>query len=99
MPHRTHQQLQQEIHEAQLLVQIGSEYIHYKYPNKRYRVLDIGIQEATEKVCVIYCDTTMSDIHFVRDLDSWLEIVELEGKKVNRFTVEQVNSMINNHDH
>jgi hypothetical protein len=85
MPHRTHSVLKQEIAKAKELVQIGSQYIHYRYPKKRYHVLDIGIQEESEKVCIIYCDTNMPDIHFVRDLDSWLEQVEYNGSQIDRF--------------
>lgn len=73
MPHRSHDELRQELMHAHASVTTGREYIHYKYPERRYRVIDIGIQEESEKVCVIYCDSRSPDIHFVRDLDSWLE--------------------------
>ncbi len=73
MSHRPYSELQQEKASAGEIVLIGRKYIHHKYPERRYQVVDIGIQEASDKVCVIYCDTNMPDIHFVRDLDSWLE--------------------------
>jgi hypothetical protein len=71
MSHRPPTELQNKLDQAKTEVAIGSLYIHHKYPSKRYLVIDIGIQEANEKVCVIYCDTTMPTIHFVRDLGSW----------------------------
>lgn len=89
MPHRTHSELQSDISRAKELVMIGCEYIHYKYPGKRYKVLDVGIQEDSEAICVIYCDTNMPDIHFVRNLDSWLEQVEYGGQVVPRFVLDK----------
>lgn len=85
MTHIPHEELIKKIKESAKLVEIGNEFTHYKYPERIYQVIDIGIQEATENVCVIYCDKKSPDIHFVRDLDSWLETIEFEGALVPRF--------------
>lgn len=65
---------------------IGGIYRHYKYPERQYFVEKIAIQESTQKVCIIYKDiASLAAPSFVRDLDSWLEHVVWEGKKVPRF--------------
>lgn len=88
MTHLAHSELRENIGYAARQVAVGGIYIHYKYPDKRYRILGFGIQEENEKVCVIYCDTSAPDVHFVRDLDSWVQEVKSGGKKINRFTLE-----------
>jgi hypothetical protein len=79
------------VSEASKKVVIGGVYKHFKYPDREYYVENLAIQEATEKVCVIYKDISqLSTPSFVRDLDSWLETVEWEGKKVPRFVLTPV---------
>lgn len=86
MAHISHDELNKRLAEAGELVVIGGVYRHYKYPEREYFVEKLAIQEATEKVCVIYKDiAAISAPSFVRDLDSWLETVEWEGKMVPRF--------------
>ena len=70
-----------------MLVRVGAIYRHYKFPTRDYMVLNLAIQEATEKVCVIYQDMHEPDAPpFVRDLDSWLSTVEWEGSVAPRFS-------------
>lgn len=71
--------------DAQQQVEVGAIYSHYRNPKLQYKVIDIGIQEATEKACVIYKALYADEVVWVRDLDVWLEPVEHEGKKVPRF--------------
>jgi hypothetical protein len=86
MPHVTHEELNKRIAEAGKQVKLGGLYRHYKFPDRDYLVEKICIQEESEKVCIIYRNTRESDApSFVRDLDSWLETVEWEGKIVPRF--------------
>ena len=88
MPHISHEELNKKIEEAAKLVVIGGVYRHYKYPERKYFVEKICIQEATLKVCILYKDiAALSAPSFVRDLDSWLETVEWEGKSVPRFVL------------
>lgn len=86
MAHVGHEELNKRIAAANKLVTIGAIYKHYKYPDRDYFVEKIVIQEATLKVAVLYRDVASSIApSFVRDLDSWLEIVEWQGQVVPRF--------------
>jgi len=83
---KSHQQLTEELKEAKKLVVIGGRYSHYKHPENTYKIVGLGIQESTDKICVFYHPEYMDDkITFVRDLDNWLETPEMNGTKVERF--------------
>lgn len=87
MTHISHHLLNKKLAEAKNTVQVGCYYQHYKYPDRKYKVILLAVQEATEKVCVIYQDVAHDNAPpFVRDLDSWLEIVEWQGAKIPRFS-------------
>jgi hypothetical protein len=73
MPHKSHEELEMELGIAKTHVRVGGIYSHYKNPSRLYKVTAIGIQEATDKLCVIYQDATNEKLIFVRDLDLWLE--------------------------
>lgn len=73
MPHRSHEELEKNLSLAEMQVKVGGIYAHYKNPEHKVRVIRLGIQEATEKICVIYQDVANERLIFVRDLDSWLE--------------------------
>lgn len=87
-PHLPHDELNTQLTVAATLVTVGAIYRHYKYPDRKYKVIMLAVQEATEKICVIYQDVAHDNSPaFVRDLDSWLEIVEWKGEIVPRFTL------------
>ena len=73
MHHKGHQAIERELETAKLLVKINGVYSHYKNPSHLVRVVAIGTQEATDKLCVIYRDEANKNLIFVRDLDIWLE--------------------------
>lgn len=86
MSHVSHDELNKRIKKTEALVIVGATYKHYKYPERNYLVEKIAIQEASEKICVIYHDSSVPDSpSFVRDLDSWLETFEWNGTIVPRF--------------
>jgi len=86
MTHVGHDELNKRIAAASELVTIGAIYKHYKYPDRDYKVLGYVIQEASEKVAIIYRNIKENDApQFARDLDSWLESVEWQGSIVPRF--------------
>ncbi len=88
MTHLSHEELNKKIAEAGKLVVIGGIYRHYKYPERKYFVEKLAVQESTLKICVVYKDMeALSAPSFIRDLDSWLENVEWEGKSVPRFVL------------
>lgn len=73
-------------------IKIGNTYAHYKDPTKQYTVLHLAIQEATEKVCLVYQAQYGEKLIFVRDVDNWLEIIDHNGQKVPRFKQISPNS-------
>ena len=82
---KTHEELQQELNEAEKLVKIGGIYAHYKTPKNLYKVIAFGTQEATNKICVIYQAEYGKKLIFVRDVDTWLDKPVVNGKKIPRF--------------
>jgi hypothetical protein len=89
MSHTSLTEIQSKRAQTQQMVEIGGHYYHHRNPQLLYKVIDIGIQEATEKVCVIYKALYGDGIIWVRDLDSWLAEAEHNGKKVPRFQKAQ----------
>lgn len=88
MSQLSHDKLNEMVSAASKQVVIGGVYKHYKYPEREYFVEKLAIQESNLKVCVIYKDiSSLSAPSFVRDLDSWLQNVEWEGKTVPRFVL------------
>lgn len=73
MSHKNHQTLEKELKIAKKRVKIGGIYSHYKNPKHLVKVITIGTQEATDKLCVIYQEVSNENLIFVRDLDVWLE--------------------------
>lgn len=82
---KTQKILQKELEEAQKRIIIGGTYSHYKQPENHYTVVALGVQEATDKLCVIYRAEYDEKLLFVRDVDSWLSKPEVDGKYVERF--------------
>lgn len=70
---KTQEELEIELIEAEKMIKIGSRYSHFKRPDRTYKVVGLGIQERTEKICVIYQAEYGRKLIFVRDLESWLE--------------------------
>ncbi len=83
--HTSTDKLNRLIEFAKKQVQVGAKYAHYRDLNSHYLVLGIGIQEATEKPTVIY--QKESGPIWVRDLDSWLEPVVVNGVTIARFQI------------
>ena len=83
--HTSVDKLNQLIELAKNQVQVGAKYVHYRDLNSPYLVIGIGIQEATEKPTVIY--QKEAGPIWVRDLDSWLEPVSVDGVTVARFQI------------
>lgn len=85
MAHKNQIGLERELNQAAEMVKVGEIYSHYKNPQNHYQVIGLGVQEATDKICVIYQAQYGGKFIFVRDLDSWLDTVDVDGVKVLRF--------------
>lgn len=85
MDHKSQEEILSEIKNAQTKVVVGGYYAHYKHPDKKeYQVIEIGVYENSEEVCVVY-KSLSTGISWIRTLGNFLEEVEVEGKRVKRF--------------
>ncbi len=76
------------ISEAGERVSIGGEYGHYKNPTeKRYRVESLAIDEATERVCVVYRPLYGEGLLWIRTVENFLETVETSDGPKPRFVL------------
>jgi hypothetical protein len=71
--------------DAQKRVQVGAAYVHYRNPQKIYKVLNLALLEANEEVGVVYQAQYDAKLVWVRPLSSWLSTVEYNGAQVPRF--------------
>jgi len=80
------EQMRKELEEARKKVIVGGKYAHYKHPDEvSYELVEVGILESTMGVCVIYKQFKTGFL-FVRTLEDFTAEVEVEGKKVKRFS-------------
>lgn len=87
MPHSSYEDLQSLLAEAREKVETGVLYRHYSNAEKRYKVLVVALQEATQEPCVVYESLTSPGLIWVRNLDDWLALVkDKDGNEVPRFT-------------
>lgn len=85
---RSEEQIVLDIEQARKEIEIGGYYAHYKHPEERsYQVLDVGIIEETEEICVMY-KSIKTGIVWVRKVQNFLSEVEWNGKKVKRFVLK-----------
>ena len=83
MSHTSISELITSIKKAQQQVVVGGTYYHYRSPDKHYQVVNLAIDEATDKVVVIYKPLYLeAELLWTRSLDIWCENVE----GVPRFT-------------
>lgn len=87
MAHKEQVELAAEVNEAKLKIEVGAKYFHYKHSDLFYKVLAVGIIEATEEPCVVYEAEYGERLVWVRPLEDFLAKVKLEdGTEVDRFT-------------
>ncbi len=65
-------------------VTVGARYMHYK--QQAYKVIALALREADSEPAVVYKAEYGDHIAFVRPVTSWLEMVEVDGQSVARFT-------------
>jgi hypothetical protein len=84
MNHSSVEMLKQKCEYLAAEITIGQLYFHYRNPQVFYKVLALGLQEATEKPCVIYQNVD-NQLIWVRNVDDWSALVEYQGRQVPRF--------------
>jgi hypothetical protein len=64
---------------------------HYKHPTKRYEIIELAKNSENLEEMVIYKALYQGDFKFgqvwVRTLKEFLEIIERNGKKIERFSL------------
>lgn len=78
--------LEVRLQKATELVPLGSVYVHYKHPERTYRVIAISLVEETLLPAVVYEAHYGEKLSFIRPLHDFLETVEVDGVPVPRFT-------------
>jgi hypothetical protein len=88
MAHRPLADLNKDITAAGEKVRVGEKYSHYKHPTQPYTVVGLAILEATDEVAVLYSvEENGEQTSFIRPLQDWLAMVEVDGEWVPRFSV------------
>lgn len=76
--------LSAKLTQATTLVTVGARYTHYKQLS--YKVLALALREEDNEPCVVYQAEYGDGVTWIRPVSSWIEEVEVNGKKVKRFT-------------
>lgn len=77
-------QLSIKLIEAAQQVTVGARYVHYKQLS--YKVLALALREEDNEPCVVYQAEYGDKVTWIRPVSSWVEDVEIDGKRVRRFT-------------
>ncbi len=89
MAHTPYPELANRIQGAEMKVVPGSLYYHWRNPDQHYRVVRVGIDEATEELVVVYeLLVKPKPVVWVRPLrgkDGWLTPVMNNGLESPRF--------------
>ncbi len=82
----TQEVIEEMMNSAASLVKSGGIYFHYKNPDEQYVVMGVCISTDSLEKMVIYVALYGAQAIWVRPLSQWLEKVEINGNKVDRFT-------------
>ena len=77
-------QLSERLSKAAELVTVGARYMHYKQLS--YKVLALALREDDNEPCVVYQAEYGDHVTWIRPVSKWIEEVEVDGKKLKRFT-------------
>lgn len=85
MGHAAQEELLAKVTEAKKQVEEEALYFHYRNPSQHYKVLYVGLLEATEEPCVVYRALYGDQLVWARALSVWLDLVDTPQGKVPRF--------------
>jgi hypothetical protein len=87
MAHKTQEKLLSDLQNLNSKVKVGDKFFHYKHPDSFYRIVAVGLIEATEEPCVVYQAEYGDKITWVRTEAEFFGKVTLDnGEKVDRFS-------------
>lgn len=78
-------QLSDRLARAAKQITVGARYVHYK--QRTYKVIALALREEDNEPCVIYQAEYGDHIIWMRPVAGWLEKVEFNGIKVDRFAL------------
>ena len=78
-------QLSARLARAANRVMVDGRYRHYK--QSTYKVIALALREEDNEPCVVYQAEYGDKITFTRPVSNWIEKVNSNGSKVNRFTL------------
>lgn len=76
-------ELSEKLDAAAKQIVAGTTYTHYK--GDSYLVINLGIEEATNEVSVVYKALYGEQLIFIRTVASWMEMVEVDSTLLPRF--------------
>jgi hypothetical protein len=85
--HKSQGELKNSIEAAKVKVKIGGQYVHFKSADMCYRIVDLAIDVNDGGISVVYRALYGEGVLFTRSLKEWLEVVEVDGRRVSRFTL------------
>jgi len=90
MGHLSSDELKQKLIAAQSQVDKSAKYFHYKHPEQFYSIEGFCLIEETEEVGVLYKPLygDFGDVIWLRPISVFLEEIDVDGKKVKRFSKE-----------
>lgn len=92
--HISLEQLAMNIDDVSKVIPLWSLWFHYKNSEKRYRIVDLVIDEASDEVSVVYQGVGGIEIKFVRLAKIFLEKVMIDGEEVGRFETRESNEKL-----
>lgn len=81
--------LRQQVTTAQQAIQVGEIYSHYKDHSRRYRIVAIAIDEASESISIVYQALYDPYLTWIRPLNNFQELVTWQDERVPRFQLEE----------
>ena len=84
MGHKSEDFFIRELNNARKLIKIGEYYQHSK-TKQNYIVKDLVIIEETEEIGVVYQAEYGEKLIWVRTVENFTELVEINGEKMQRF--------------
>lgn len=89
MAHMPYYELAKRVQGAEVKIKPGSRWHHWRNPDQHYRIVRVGVDEATEQLVVVYeMLVEPKPVVWVRPLrgkDGWLTPVEQGGTEIARF--------------
>jgi len=85
MGHASQAELTEKFEDAKRQIKVGDVYYHYKKPEADYTIIGLALIEETEEPAVIYRADYSANLTWIRPVDNFLEVIDVDGKPQARF--------------